>query len=114
MSPELILVRWLVAFAVTQAVEVPIYMLALRGRFAIAFAASLITHPFVWFAFPLLGRALGLGYLSMVLLAEAFAVGVEALLLHRSGLERAWAWSLSANATSVGVGLASRALIGWP
>jgi hypothetical protein len=109
------LIRWLVAFAVTQLVEVPIYTRALRGRVTLAFAASLLTHPLVWFAFPHLGKALGLRYPLMVVLAEAFAISAEAIFLERAAkLKRAWLWSLAANAASVAVGLTLRHTLGWP
>jgi hypothetical protein len=106
--------RWLAAFLLTQLVEVPIYAKALRGRAHIAFAASAITHPAVWFGFPHLGRALDLSYPMTVACAEVFAVGVEWLWLRHFGVKHAWAWSLGANAASVIVGLSLRAWIGWP
>ena len=102
---------WLAAFAVTQIVEVPIYAIALRerawaSRLALAFGASAITHPFVWFLFPRLVQ----DYWTMVVLAEAFAVLVEAGWLWCFGLKRAILWTLLANGTSVGVGFALYAL----
>jgi hypothetical protein len=106
------LLGWLGAFAVTQAVEVPIYARALRGRWAVAFGASLLTHPVVWFGFPVWFRSLG--YARHVALAEAFAVAVEALWLSRFGVRRSVWWALAANAASVAVGLTSRWLWGWP
>lgn len=105
---------WLGAFLFTQLVEVPIYTWALRGRPLIAFAASAITHPFVWWVFPRLTTALELRYRTGFVLAETFAVVVEAIFLHRMGLRHAWLWSLGANATSVALGLTSRAYFGWP
>ncbi len=109
---------WLGAFLFTQLVEVPIYALALRGRvpvrLALAFAASLITHPFVWFGFPYVGRALASGYWVTVAVAELFAITVEALFLSRVGLKRAWLWAIVANVASASLGLLSRYLFGWP
>jgi hypothetical protein len=117
---------WLSAFLFTQAVEIPIYLLAFRldrptpegsrlrplgARIGVAFGASAITHPFVWFAFPAL---LGDDYWLMVACAEAFAVTGEAIYFHLLGVERAFAWSLLANASSAGLGLASRTVFGWP
>jgi hypothetical protein len=117
---------WLWAFLFTQAVEVPIWAWALRRRrraapdrapwpvwlcLAAGFGASAITHPFVWFAFPRYGSR---SYLVMVIEAESFAVGVEALYTGALGLEDALAWSVVANASSLGLGLASRAFFGWP
>lgn len=103
---------WLVAFAFTQLVEVPIYAVALRTRVVTAFGASAITHPIVWFViFPFVP----LPYLGLALLAEAFAVAAEGayfwvLLRHR----RVWLWSLVANAASCGIGLLSRSWFGAP
>jgi hypothetical protein len=54
------MMAWLIAFAFTQAVEVPIYLRAGAGWRA-AFLASTLTHPFVWFGFSTV-RKLGLGY----------------------------------------------------
>jgi hypothetical protein len=105
---------WLGAFLFTQIVEVPIYAFALRGRLLIAFAASLITHPIVWFGFPYFGRLTGSIYPVTVALAELFAITVEAVFLHRMGLKKAWAWAIVANLTSVTLGLLSRHWFGWP
>jgi len=123
------MLSWLVAFAFTQVVECPVYLVALRdadGRGAqrrawwcklvIAFGASAITHPIVWFGFPRLWLGLGElgGYWTMVACAEAFAVGVEAGYLRAFRVAQPWAWSVLANAASFGLGLVSRVLLGWP
>lgn len=107
--------RWLAAFALTQIVEVPIYLFAFRRgerrfarRFAIAFTASTITHPFVWFVFPRLVSP----YLVMLVCAEAFAVIAEAAWFRRLDMPRPLFWSFVANATSVAFGFALRAV--WP
>jgi len=109
--------RWLVAFLFTQAVEVPIYARALgptgrslRRRIALAFGASAITHPFVWFVFPRIVD----GYWLMVACAEAFAVLAEAAYFAALGMRHPVRWSLLANAASVTVGFTSRALFGVP
>lgn len=115
------MIDWLGAFFFTQAVEVPIYASTLaRGaprrslasRLAIALGASALTHPFVWFAFPLLDLEWGV----TVAWAEAFAVLVEALYLAAFGLSRrrALGVALLANAASLSLGLASRAVFRWP
>lgn len=106
------LTPWLVAFVFTQLVEVPIYAVALRTRIVTAFGASAITHPIVWFViFPFVP----LPYLGLIVLAESFAVVVEAIyfgwLVRR---RRAWLWSLVANAASFGTGMLSRWLFGVP
>jgi hypothetical protein len=127
--------RWLVAFVWTQAVEVPLYAHALRARrrglrYAAAFGASALTHPVVWFVAPRAWEALYLWlvaavpgfrirsplgrYACLLALAETFAVVVEAGWLRAFGARPALAWALLANAASLGLGLAARALWGWP
>jgi hypothetical protein len=131
---------WFGAFVFTQAVEVPIWAHALREQrdasvlwglrpradgegdlarapwptwavVAVAFGASAITHPFVWFAFP---RFQPWGYWAMVLQAEVFAVVVEAVYMRAFGLSRALGWSLVANGASAGLGMLSRSFFDWP
>lgn len=106
---------WPGAFALTQMVEVPIYARALDGRWrrrlAVAFAASAVTHPIVWFVFPWLWPGT---IWHRIAAAEAFAVAVEAAWLSAFGVGRSIWWALLANAASVAVGLASQALFGWP
>lgn len=95
----------------------PIYLRALcppRSQaqgLAIAFGASLLTHPFVWFVFP---RLIPHSYWGMAIAAELFAWLVEAAWLRAFGVKRALLWALVANATSVALGLLSRALFGLP
>jgi hypothetical protein len=114
------MIEWLYAFLFTQVVEVPIYMFALARscprvrpraqRALIAFGASALTHPIVWFVIPRLIPS----YFTMGVSAEAFAVFVEACYMYAFGARWAFAWSLFANAASVGLGLSSRGLFGWP
>lgn len=105
---------WLLAFALTQLIEIPIHARALSlaehgsSRWLLAFAASAMTHPFVYFAFPLLLSPGTWGYL---LVAESFAVTVEAAWLRKLGVQDALLWSLVANASSVAVASALRALL---
>ena len=100
----------------TQLVEVPIYLQVLPGNRwkagLVAFGASALTHPVVWFVFP---RLLPHHYLGMATIAELFAVGVEALYLC-VWLKpwKALAASLVANGASLGLGLLSRHLFGLP
>lgn len=107
---------WAIAFLFTQLFEMPVYAAALRARrpparLAIAFAASAITHPIVWFGMlPFVASH----YLHAFIAAECFAVVAEALWLRSFGVPRAIAWSLAANATSVVLGFTSRALFGVP
>jgi hypothetical protein len=103
---------WLAAFVFTQLVEIPIYAVALRARLPVAFGASAITHPIVWFViFPFVP----LPYLGRIVLAESFAVVAEAMYFRLLlGRPRVWPWALAANAASFGTGLLSRWLFGVP
>lgn len=113
MSLGAALAAWLPAFLLTEAVEAPIYRHAAGARWPAALLASAWTHPLVWFAFPVLFEG-ALGYVPMVVLAEAFAIGVEAAWLAHRGVRRPIVWSAVANGASVGVGLALRWVVGWP
>jgi hypothetical protein len=103
---------WLVAFAFTQAFEVPLYLRA-TDSWRIAFLASALTHPIVWFIFPLLMNH-GVAYWPMVGAAEVFAVVAEAWWLFVNGVPRALLWSFLANSASAVGGLLLRALFGVP
>ena len=115
--------RWLFAFVFTQLVECPIYWSAQDDqkrpkwkKLAIAMGASAITHPFVWFGFPMLWAVIGRpgGYWGMVAAAETFAIVVEGVYLWRLGVRKALLWSLGANAASATLGFVSRWLFGLP
>lgn len=94
---------WLIAFGVTQLVEVPIYLRATERRWVAALGASLITHPIVWFVFP---KVWPRGHWeSMVACAELFAVAVEAAWLATFGVKRPIEWAFAANAASFVAGL---------
>ncbi len=104
---------WLYAFVYTQVIEMPIYRRGLGVKWPVAFGASALTHPIVWFVFPLLP----LPWWPMIALAEAFAVAAEALyfwMLGSRGGFRALKWSLIANGASFGLGLLSTWVFGWP
>jgi hypothetical protein len=100
---------WALAFACTQLIEVPITV-RVTGSFRTSFLASALTHPVVWFIFPLVP----LGYWAMIACAEAFAVAVEAWWLARHGVRRALLISLLANGASFGIGLLLRDAFGVP
>ncbi len=108
---------WARAFAFTEIVEAPIYWRLARVRWWRALAASAITHPFVWFAFPLLTK-LDVEWSHAMLSAEVFAWLVEAVFLRATRpavpLVRAALISLVANGASVTLGLVSRKLLGLP
>ncbi len=106
---------WGRAFALTLAVEVPLVVALTRGtapgpqRVALAVLANLASHPLVWFVFP----ELGFDYHAWLVLAEVWAVLVEALAyttqLPALGLRRGAFVSLGANAASVAAGFLLRA-----
>lgn len=91
----------------------------------VAFGASAITHPIVWFGF--FSAAVAWDYPSRAVAAEIFAWSAEALyfaLVLRGReiergrfsrlLARTLGWSFVANASSLTVGLLSRHLFGAP
>ncbi len=100
-------------------------MLAPRARhlslqLALAFGASAITHPVVWFVIPGLAPSFAdpsAAYLEYVIRAEAFAFIVEAFYFHMIlgvSIWRALGWSFLANGLSAGLGFLSRGIFGWP
>ena len=108
---------WLLAFALTQLIEAPIYTWALRraerpwlSAILIALGASAITHPFVWFAFP----ALIDHDVIRLVVSELFAYGVEFGWLALFRVPRAWLWAAAANGASFGFGLVLSLVLGWP
>lgn len=102
---------WLLAFSLTLGSEllVAVPLLAAGGprsrRIAAVCLAQLATHPSVWFIWPLLGLPRPL----FLLLAESFAVLVEALFYRLSFPTLSWSRCLGssalANGSSVLVGL---------
>jgi hypothetical protein len=104
---------WLRAFLFTQLVEVPIYMRGAGCSLPVAFGASLLTHPVVWFVF--FSPRWNAGYTTRTVAAELFACLAEAAYLRfLAKRPRALLWSLGANAASLGLGLLSRSLFGVP
>jgi hypothetical protein len=122
-------VAWLSGFAFTQIVEVPIYAWCARDRgwverIAIAFGASALTHPIVWFTIRDLfygphsmldpSMAASDRWLAYAIVAESFAIGIEALYLRALSVRQPFVTALGANLMSVGLGLLSREVFGWP
>jgi hypothetical protein len=95
---------WLVAFLFTQVVEVPVWMRAFDRRPWLAFMASALTHPVVWFVLP----RFGMPYPAYLIVAVAYAVGLEEVWAWRFGVRRPLVWSLVANGASFGLGLLFR------
>jgi hypothetical protein len=103
--------RWAIHFALTQAVELPIYAAGCPAwpiwrRIAVGFGASALTHPWLWFVLPplLLGHIRYGVYLALV---EPMIALVEAFYLAGMGLplRRAFLLSMLANAASLTAGL---------
>jgi hypothetical protein len=113
--------RYLVAFGLTVAVEVPLYTLVLRWLWRVpvrraawlALAVNAVTHPLLWWALvPWTARP---WYQVLVFAGEALVCLVEWLLLRRWLPLRAALLPMVAvgvNATSVAVGLAAALLSG--
>jgi hypothetical protein len=107
--------QWARAFALTLAIEIPLYMwlLARRGFRArtsllAATTANGISHPFFWFLFPVFSP-----YAAFFVLGEAAVIAIETGVLYAvarwSGAKRGVAallWiAVVVNAISAGVGL---------
>jgi hypothetical protein len=114
------MLRWLTAFLLTLAIELPVAGVLLRrheaSRAVLAaklFFANLATHPLVWFAFPMLPGP----WAATTALSEAFAWLAEAaffvLVIPGVKPSRAALVSLAANATSFGLGLALYLAFPW-
>jgi hypothetical protein len=119
MLSQAYLLAWLRAFLFTQVVEMPIYMRYAPSSKVRAFGASAVTHPFVWFVFPLLGTQVfgtRASYAGVYLGSELFAWLVEALVMRAPAGTwlRAMSVSLLANAASVALGETSRYFFGYP
>jgi hypothetical protein len=117
---------WVRAFLLTQTVEMGLYVRAtpgrpLRERVAVAFGASAITHPIVWFVIPDLVRAWQptgdwqRDWWIAVAIAETWAVTGEAIWLSLFGKPplRALAWALAANTASFTIGLFLYQWMSW-
>jgi hypothetical protein len=105
---------WPIAFALTQLLEMPVYWWGTRNsdlspgmRLAVGFGASALTHPFVWFVFPVL---MVYSYGLFFVVAESFAFIAEALYLRAFGVANPWRLALAANAFSATIGLLLQAL----
>lgn len=100
---------WPVAFALSQLLEMPVYWWGTRNselsagmRLGVGFGATALTHPFVWFVFPVLMLH---SYVLFFVVAETFAVVAEALYLRAFGIAHPWRLALAANVFSASVGL---------
>jgi hypothetical protein len=105
---------WAIAFLLTEAVETPIYAVALRRfnmiqRLVLALVASLLTHPWVWL---FVSARSADEYWSSVAISEIAAVLVEAGYLRTLAIPSALGWSALANGLSMALGFFYQAFWG--
>lgn len=105
------LAEWAAAFALTQAIEAPLYYLATRS-WRTALLASVWTHPALWLSFRPLEAALGYGPAWGLL--ELGVVAVESVWLWRRGEPRPLLLSALVNGASALTGLGLQRAWGWP
>lgn len=106
---------WPAAFLLTVAVEllVAVPLLGLdsvrpfRRRVGVVVLAQCATHPFVWFAWPLLG----LPRPAYLLCAEAFAFAVELLIYRRAFRDLSWSRAFAVSALANGVSVIAGSLL---
>ena len=112
---------WLVAFALTIAIEAPVVWLlvgsteprAMRKIGAI-FYANLATHPAVWFIFPLLPVSRWMSVTLSEISAFVLEAGLYAMLFDKISLRQAALVSLLANGLSLSAGYWALPIIaGW-
>lgn len=109
---------WGSAFVLTQLLELVVHAnapglaLPLRGRLAVGFGASAITHPMVWFVIPPVVSALmesdrDTEWWTAIAVAELFAFSAEAAWLWMFGVrpKHALLTSFFANGASFSMGL---------
>ena len=122
------LVTWLWAFALTQAIECPIYLFALRRKksslafkLGAAFGPTALTHPIAWWVFApwLIENHFHIGpwfsgYYPSVTVTAGVAALVEWAYLAQLNVRRPWAWALLANGASFTIVMTIQALYNWP
>lgn len=121
--------NWLLAFGLTQLIEMPIYRRGLAAKYWEAFGASALTNPIVCFIIPGLWRSMyaagiqwdgrlrlspGMYLLGYGVLAEGFAVLGEVLWFWGLGKKNPWRWAFIANFASAATGLILHFCLGWP
>ena len=100
----------MVAFAITQAVEIPVYLwfsrrLPVARRWIHAVGASTLTHPVVWFAVPWQQVETMEGYWKAAAVAEVAVVAVESVYGRLLGVPRPVSAAVVANGASFVTGL---------
>lgn len=118
----LLIAHWFRAFLWTLGIELAVAGFVLRGHaspfrlLALITIANIATHPAVWLIFPELGASQRWPGWMTLALSEAWAFGLEALVfalfLGDGKVRHALAASVAANAASLGLGYALRA-VGW-
>ncbi len=105
------LLQYVKVFGSTLILELPFYLLALRGvqrlgrRLEVWTAANLLTHPMVYFGLPMLFAYFAGSYRAMLLTAEVFAPLAEMAFCRWAGVSwRRTLWILAANLFSWHVG----------
>ena len=103
---------WIMAFLLTQVIEISVGSLVWRDaevkwfrKAYIIFGASLITHPMVWFVFPKIQVDGGFDYEEYLLMAEAYAYGVEVLYYYVMKVKNPFLLSIIANTCSFLTGI---------
>ncbi len=101
--------QWVVAFALTQLVEIPVYLafarrLPLGRRWLYAASTSTVTHPLLWFALPWHAATTEGAHASLLVAGELGVVAVEAAIGLLFRAPRPLLAAIVANGTSVLVG----------
>ena len=80
-------IEWARAFALTLAIELPLYVLLLRREgfgartaFGAGLAANVVSHPLLWFAFPMFEP-----YVAYAAAGEAMVIAIEVAVIYTAG-----------------------------
>jgi hypothetical protein len=101
---------WAAAFALTQVVEAPLYLLLSRRmpafrRWCYALGASAITHPVLWFALPWESAGTSRNYWTLAIAGEAGVLAVEIVYGFLLRAPRPVLAACTANAASILAGI---------
>ena len=102
-------VTWLLAFLLTQLIEVSTALLVIKKeskvRLALlVFTASSITHPILWFVIHKLCMEQELSHTMFLILGESYVVLIESMLYYIFKMEKPFRCALILNATSFIIG----------
>jgi hypothetical protein len=106
-------IGYLKVFFETNALEAPFYFCLLRRktvqkRLVYLFSANLLTHPAVYFLFPILFSKMNQAYGTFLTSSEVFALGAETLFVYflaKTRFPSTAFWIVSANLFSWWVGI---------